>query len=37
MIVLIIRAVAGMFRARILLTGKKFSVGLFLKTLVGQE
>ena len=32
---LLIRGAAGMFRAQILLTGKKFSLGLFLKTLLG--
>jgi len=36
-ILLIIRAVAGMFKAQLLLTGKKFSLGLFLKALFGRE
>ena len=34
-IYLLIRAVAGMFRAQLLLTGKKFSLGLYIKTLFG--
>ena len=36
-IFLLIRAVSGMFRAKLLLTGKKFSIGLFLKALMGKE
>ncbi|MDY6846507.1 MAG: ABC transporter permease [Chloroflexota bacterium] len=36
-ILLLIRAVAGMFRAQLLLTGKKFNLGSFIKTLLGQE
>jgi len=36
-VVLFIRAVAGMFRAQVLLTGKKFSLGLYLKALFGNE
>jgi len=36
-IYLLIRAVAGMFRAQLLLTGKKFNLGLYVKTLLGQE
>lgn len=36
-IILTIRAVSGMFRAQLLLTGKKFSLGLFLKALFGRE
>ena len=36
-IVILIRAVAGMFRAQILLTGQKFSLGLYLRTLFGKE
>lgn len=36
-IYLLIRAVAGMFRAQLLLTGKKFNLGLYIKTLLGQE
>jgi ABC-2 type transport system permease protein len=36
-IYLLIRAVARMFRAQLLLTGKKFSLGLYIKTLLGQE
>jgi ABC-2 type transport system permease protein len=36
-IILLIRAVAGMFRAQILLTGKKFSIGLYLRALMGKE
>ncbi len=36
-IFLLIRAVSGMFRAQLLLTGKKFSLGLYLKMLFGQE
>lgn len=36
-IVLLIRAVAGMFRAQLLLTGKKFTPGLFLKALTGKK
>lgn len=33
----LVRAVAGMFRAQVLLTGKKFSVGLYLRTLFGKK
>ena len=36
-IILLIRAVSRMFRAQLLLTGKKFSVGLYLKALLGQD
>jgi ABC-2 type transport system permease protein len=36
-IFLLIRAVAGMFRAQLLLTGNKFSPGLYLKALLGRE
>jgi ABC-2 type transport system permease protein len=36
-IVFLIRAVAGMFRAQVLLTGKKFSLGLYIRTLLGKE
>jgi ABC-2 type transport system permease protein len=36
-IVFMIRAVAKMFRAQNLLTGKKFSFGLFLRVLIGKE
>jgi ABC-2 type transport system permease protein len=36
-IILIIRAVAGMFRAQLLLTGQKFSLGLLLKALLGKH
>jgi hypothetical protein len=36
-ILLLIRAVAGMFRAQTLLTGSKFSLGLFIKTLFRTE
>lgn len=36
-IIFLIRAVARMFRAQLLLTGKKFTFGLYLKTLLGQE
>lgn len=36
-IILLIRAVSSMFRAQHLLTGKKFSLGLFIKLLMGQE
>jgi ABC-2 type transport system permease protein len=35
-IILLIRAVARMFRAQILLTGKKFKLGLYLKVLLGH-
>jgi len=31
------RAVAGMFRAQLLVTGKKFSLRLYLKALLGQD
>lgn len=36
-ILFLIRAIAGMFRAQLLLTGKKFNLGSFIKTLLGQE
>ncbi len=36
-VILIIRAVAGMFRASILLTGQKFKIGLYLKALLGKD
>ena len=36
-IILLIRAVSRMFRAQLLLTGKKFGIGLYLKALLGQE
>lgn len=36
-IVILIRAVAGMFRAQILLTGQKFSLGAYLRTLLGKN
>ena len=36
-IFLLIRAVAGMFRAQHLLTGKKFSLGLLVKALLGKD
>lgn len=36
-IILLIRGVAGMFRAQILLTGQKFSLGVFIKALLGIE
>lgn len=36
-VIFLIRAVAGMFRAQLLLTGKKFSLGLYLKTLRGKD
>lgn len=36
-IILLIRAVAGMFRAQLLLTGKKFNIGLFIRALLGKE
>jgi ABC-2 type transport system permease protein len=36
-IFLLIRAVSGMFRAQNLLTGKKFSLGLYIKILLGQD
>jgi len=35
-ILILIRAVSGMFKAQLLLTGQKFSLGLFLKALRGQ-
>ena len=35
-IALLVRSVAGMFRAQLLLTGKKFSLGLFIKALMGK-
>ena len=34
---ILIRAVAGMFRAQLLVTGKKFSLRLYLKALLGQD
>ena len=36
-IILLLRAVAGMFRAQLLLTGKNFNLGLFVKVLLGKE
>lgn len=36
-IVLLIRAVSGMFRAQLLLTGNKFNLNLFIKALLGRE
>jgi len=36
-ILLLLRSVAGMFRAQTLLTGSKFSLGLFVKTLLRTE
>jgi ABC-2 type transport system permease protein len=36
-ILVLIRAVAGMFRAQILLTGQKFSLGTYLRTLFGKK
>ena len=36
-IFVLIRAVSGMFRAQLLLTGKKFSLGLFFKALRGKH
>ncbi|MEA3458724.1 MAG: ABC transporter permease, partial [Candidatus Thermoplasmatota archaeon] len=33
----LIRAVANMFRAKLLLTGKKFNLGLYLKALIGGD
>jgi ABC-2 type transport system permease protein len=36
-ILLLLRGVAGMFRAQTLLTGSKFSLGLFVKTLLRTE
>lgn len=36
-IFILIRAVSGMFRAQLLLTGKKFSLGLFIKALRGRH
>ncbi len=36
-VVILIRAVAGMFRAQLLLTGKKFNLRLYFKALFGQE
>jgi len=36
-ILLLIRAVSGMFKAQLLLTGKKFSLGLFLRALRGKD
>jgi ABC-2 type transport system permease protein len=34
---ILIRAVSGMFRAQFLLTGQKFSLGLFISTLRGKQ
>ena len=36
-VVLLIRAVSSMFRAQLLLTGKKFSLGLLIKALRGKD
>lgn len=36
-IILLIKAVSRMFRAQLLLTGKKFEIGLYFKALMGQE
>lgn len=36
-IIILIRAVSRMFRAQLLLTGKKFEIGLYFKALLGQE
>jgi len=36
-ILLLIRAVSGMFRAQVLLTGQKFSLGGYLRALLGKE
>jgi ABC-2 type transport system permease protein len=36
-VILVIRAVAGMFRASLLLTGQKFKIGLYLKALLGKD
>ncbi len=36
-IMLLIYAVSGMFRAQVLLTGKKFNFGVFVKTLLGKS
>ncbi|MBW6466764.1 MAG: ABC transporter permease [Brevefilum sp.] len=36
-IVLLLRAVAGMFKAQLLLTGKKFSLGLLIRALLGKQ
>ncbi len=35
--IFLIRAVAGMFKTQLLLTGQKFSIGLFLKYLMGKN
>ncbi len=35
-VVFLIRAVSGMFKAQLLLTGKKFSIGLYLKALANK-
>jgi len=35
-IIFLIRAVSGMFRAQLLLTGKKFKIGTFIKALFGK-
>lgn len=36
-IILLLRAVAGMFRAQLLLTGKKFCLGLLIRALLGKQ
>ncbi len=36
-VVLVMRAVARMFRAQTLLTGKKFSLGLYIRVLLGKD
>lgn len=36
-IILLIRSVARMFRAQVLLTGQKFSLGLYVRTLLGKD
>jgi ABC-2 type transport system permease protein len=36
-IVFLIRAVSGMFRAQLLLTGRKFSLGSYIRLLVGKD
>lgn len=36
-IIILVQAVAGMFRAQILLTGKKFNLGLYLRTLFSKN
>ena len=35
--IFLIRAVAGMFKTQLLLTGQKFSIGLYLKYLIGKD